>query len=139
MMQDLIGVLTALGVPREAIHTEAFFSGGSSRTRRERAHALTLAAAASGATAYTIGVAGSERDFPCLPGRTVLEAANTAGVPLAQSCGEGSCGTCRVRALAGTFETDSRGMFSAAELSTGWLLACQTLPTSDMTISTEAF
>jgi hypothetical protein len=30
-------------------------------------------------------------------------------------------------------------MFSAAELSTGWLLACQTLPTSDMTISTEAF
>ena len=45
----------------------------------------------------------------------------------------------RVRVLAGIFETDSRGMFSAAELSAGWLLACQTLPTSDMTISTEAF
>ena len=40
-----------------------------------------------------------------------------------------------MRVLAGAFQTDSRGMFSAAELAEGWLLACQTLPTGDMTIS----
>ena len=135
MMQDLIGHLTVLRVPREAIHTEAFVSASSGRTRRERAHAIALAAAADGLSAYTIEVAGTEPAFPCRPGQSVLDAANAAGVPLPQSCGEGSCGTCRVRVLAGAFQTDNPGMFSAAELAEGWLLACQTLPTGDMTIS----
>jgi phytoene dehydrogenase-like protein/ferredoxin-NADP reductase len=139
MMQDLIGVLTSMHVPRDAIHTEAFVSGSGGRTRRERAHAVALAAAASGVTTYPIALADGRSAFSCRPGQTVLDAANAAGVPLPQSCGEGSCGTCRVRVLGGTFETDSRGMFSAAELSAGWLLACQTLPTSELTISTEAF
>jgi ferredoxin len=134
-MQDLIGHLTGLRVPRAAIHTEAFVYGSSGRTRRERAHAIALAAAADGLSAYTIEVAGTEPAFPCRPGQSVLDAANAAGVPLPQSCGEGSCGTCRVRVLTGTFQTDNRGMFSAAELADGWLLACQTLPTGDMTIS----
>ena len=49
--------------------------------------------------------------------------------------GEGACGTCRVRVLAGAYETDTRGMFSADELAAGWQLACQTLPTSDLTIT----
>ncbi|WP_433063486.1 2Fe-2S iron-sulfur cluster-binding protein [Dactylosporangium sp. CS-033363] len=131
MMQELIGHLTDLGVPREAIHTEAFVSGRSAQTRRERAHAIALAA---GASTFTIGVAG-DRAFPCRPGQTVLDAANAAGVDLPQSCGEGSCGTCRVRVLAGGYETDSRGLFSAGELAAGWRLACQTLPTGDLTIS----
>ncbi|GIE78452.1 hypothetical protein Aph02nite_44020 [Actinoplanes philippinensis] len=138
MMQDLIGVLTSLRVPRQAIHTEAFVSGSSSRTRRERAHAVALAAAASGVTAYTIALAGGGPAVTCRPGQSVLDAANAAGVRLPQSCGEGSCGTCRVRVLGGTFETDSRGMFSTAELADGWLLACQTLPTGDITITAES-
>ncbi|GID30932.1 FAD-dependent oxidoreductase [Paractinoplanes brasiliensis] len=139
MMQDLIGALAALRVPRKGIHTEAFVSGSGGRTRRERAHAVALAAAASGVTTYTIDLAGGGTAFPCHPGQSVLDAANTAGVPLPQSCGEGSCGTCRVRVLSGDFETDSRGLLSAAEISAGWLLACQTLPTSNVTISPEAF
>ncbi|WP_061293446.1 2Fe-2S iron-sulfur cluster-binding protein [Herbidospora cretacea] len=57
------------------------------------------------------------------------------GVALPQSCGEGACGTCRVRVLSGAHETDARGMFSAAELSAGRRLACQTRPTEDLVIS----
>ncbi|GAB1818854.1 hypothetical protein HerbRD11066_20180 [Herbidospora sp. RD11066] len=134
MMQDLIGHLTDLGVPREAIRTEAFVSGRSTETRRERAHVIALAAAAAGVTAYKIGMTGGEPGFVCLPGQSVLDGANAADVPLPQSCGEGACGTCRVRVLSGTYETDTRGMFSTAELSEGWRLACQTLPTEDLTI-----
>jgi ferredoxin len=52
-----------------------------------------------------------------------------------QSCGEGACGTCRVRVLSGAYETDTRGMFSTDELAAGWRLACQTLPTEDLTIA----
>ncbi|WP_433363105.1 2Fe-2S iron-sulfur cluster-binding protein [Actinoplanes sp. CA-142083] len=133
MMQDLIGHLTALGVPREAIHTEAFVSGRSKETRREKAHAIALAAAAAGITSYSIGLEDSA--FPCPPGDSVLVAANAADVDLPQSCGEGACGTCRVRVLSGAYETDPRGMFSADELAAGWRLACQTLPTEDLVIA----
>ncbi|MBL7252754.1 2Fe-2S iron-sulfur cluster-binding protein [Paractinoplanes lichenicola] len=130
MMQDLIGALTELGVPRTAVHTEAFVSERSNETRREKAHAIALAAQVS---SFTIGLGGGS--FPCRPGESVLVAANEAEVDLPQSCGEGACGTCRVRVLDGSYETDTRGMFSDGELAEGWRLACQTLPTSDLTIA----
>ncbi|MET8784186.1 FAD-dependent oxidoreductase [Streptomyces sp. NPDC004589] len=134
MMQDLIGSLTELGVPRAAIRTEAFVSGRSKETRREKAHAIAVAAAAAGVTEFVIGTVGGAPAFPCHPGQSVLDAANAVGVALPQSCGEGACGTCRVRVLSGTYETDDRGMFSAGELAAGWRLACQTLPTGDLVI-----
>ncbi|WP_416980508.1 FAD-dependent oxidoreductase [Streptomyces sp. T028] len=135
MMQDLIGRLTELKVPREAIHTEAFVSGRSKETRREKAHAVALAAAAAGVTEYRIDRDGGDPAFPCAPGQSVLDAANAADVPVPQSCGEGACGTCRVRVLSGSYETDTRGMFSADELTAGWRLACQTLPTENLVIA----
>lgn len=135
MMQDVIGHLTELLVPREAIHTEAFVSGRSKETRREKAHAIAIAAAAAGVTEFTIGMANGDPAFPCRPGQSVLDAANVAQVELPQSCGEGACGTCRVRVLSGAYETDTRGMFSADELTAGWRLACQTLPTEDLVIT----
>jgi phytoene dehydrogenase-like protein/ferredoxin-NADP reductase len=134
MMQDLIGRLTELGVPREAIHTEAFVSGRSKETRREKAHAIAVAAAAAGVTEFMIGTDDGVQVFPCSPGQSILDAANAVGVTLPQSCGEGACGTCRVRVLSGAHEGDDRGMFSADELATGWRLACQTLPTEDLVI-----
>ncbi|MFD8002294.1 2Fe-2S iron-sulfur cluster-binding protein [Streptomyces mirabilis] len=134
MMQDLIGRLRELGVPREAIRTEAFVSGRSKETRREKAHAIAVAAAAAGVTEFMIGTVGGTPAFPCSPGQSVLDAANAVGVALPQSCGEGACGTCRVRVLSGAYETDDRGMFSADELAVGWRLACQTLPTEDLVI-----
>ncbi len=74
MMQDVIGHLTELGVAREAIRTEAFVSGRSKETRRERAHVIALAAAAAGVTAYKIEMTGGEPAFVVLaravgPGR----------------------------------------------------------------------
>ncbi|GIE28396.1 hypothetical protein Ait01nite_014410 [Actinoplanes italicus] len=135
MMQDLIGHLTVLGMPRDRIRTEAFVSGRSRQTRMERAQAIARDAEAAGVTTFRIDVEDTGPAFGCRPGQTVLDAADVAGVALPQSCGEGSCGTCRVRVRAGGYETDSRGMFSAAELADGWRLACQTLPTSNLVIA----
>ncbi|MEV7890864.1 FAD-dependent oxidoreductase [Streptomyces sp. NPDC002817] len=134
MMQDLIGCLAELGVPREAVHTEAFVSGRSKETRREKAHAIAVAAVAAGVTKFMIDTVDGTPAFPCSPGQSVLDAANAVGVALPQSCGEGACGTCRVRVLSGAYESDDRGMFSVDELAAGWRLACQTLPTEDLVI-----
>ncbi|WP_035855821.1 2Fe-2S iron-sulfur cluster-binding protein [Cryptosporangium arvum] len=129
MMQDVLDLLTTLGVPREAIRTEAFVSGRSALTRRERAHAIALAA-----TVERFTITADDGEFPCRPGQTVLDAANAAHVPFPQSCGEGACGTCRVRVISGSYETDTRGLFTTAELDAGWRLACQTLPTENLRI-----
>jgi all-trans-retinol 13,14-reductase len=135
MMQDVIGLLAKLGVPRDAVRTEAFVSGRRKQTRREKGHAIALAAAAAGIDRFAIDVQDEDTTFPCTPGQTVLDAANDARIPFPQSCGEGACGTCRVRVLAGSCETDTRGMFSTDELAEGWRLACQTLPTADVLIA----
>jgi len=135
MMQDVLGCLTTLGVPRLAVHTEAFVSGRSQETRREKAHAIAVTAATAGVGDFTITMDGAGQSFPCRPGQSVLDAANVAAVDLPQSCNQGLCGTCRVRVLAGAYETDTRGMFSSEELADGWRLACQTLPTADLTIA----
>ncbi|MBU2667950.1 2Fe-2S iron-sulfur cluster binding domain-containing protein [Actinoplanes bogorensis] len=133
MMRDVLGALAELGVPRDIVHTEAFVSARSRETRRERAHAVALAAAEAGVSGYTIRTAAAS--FPCRPGQTLLDAAVDAGVPIPHDCSEGVCGTCRVRILAGAYRTDDRGMFAPAELDQGWRLACQTLPTEDLTLS----
>ncbi|MET0418297.1 MAG: FAD-dependent oxidoreductase, partial [Actinoplanes sp.] len=67
MMQDLIGHLADLEVPREAIHTEAFVSGRSKETRREKAHAIAVAAEEAGITGYTITEPDQSTAFACPP------------------------------------------------------------------------
>ncbi len=69
-------------------------------------------------------------------GRTLLDAAQSAGVGLAAVCGGvGTCNECRVRLAAGTL-TPLTGVeldaLSSAELATGIRLACQAQPLSDI-------
>lgn len=135
MMQALIAVLTELDVPRDAIHTEAFVSSRSRQTLREKARVVEMDAARVGTARFRV-FRRNERTFVCTPGQTILAAANAAHVPFKQSCGgEGSCGTCRVRVLSGTFQTDAVAMFSSEETGEGWVLSCQTLPTDDLEIA----
>jgi uncharacterized 2Fe-2S/4Fe-4S cluster protein (DUF4445 family) len=64
-----------------------------------------------------------------LPGTRLVEAAAEAGIVLDFPCGgEGLCGKCRVIVASGAGEPTpvERDQFSAAELASGWRLACQT-------------
>jgi len=62
-------------------------------------------------------------------GVTVLEATQASGVELVSVCGgEGTCGTCRVRAVEGQLSAktaEEEDLLSASELADGWRLACQ--------------
>ncbi len=70
-----------------------------------------------------------------LPGQTLLQAAQSAGVGLASVCGgEGTCEECRVRLASGRLTPPTlveEAVFSQAELSAGFRLACQAKPLSD--------
>ena len=63
------------------------------------------------------------------PGLTVMEAAQLSGVELVSVCGgEGTCGSCRVRAVEGQLSVETveeESLLSAVERAEGWRLACQ--------------
>jgi len=134
MMQAAIAFLTELDVKRDIIQTEVFVSRQSRKSQVERARRIERMAREAGIAQFKI----EQREgpvFACLPGQTVLAAANAARVPFSQSCGEGHCGRCQTRVVSGTFETGIPGLFTPAQLDAGWVLACQTLPNTDLEIS----
>lgn len=134
MMQSMIGALVELGIARDAIHTEAFVSSQSRKTLSENAQMIRLMAKDAGIGRFQIGMQDAAA-FTCLPGETLLAAANRAAVPFGQSCREGACGKCRARVLSGSILTGGQALFSKAEIADGWVLACQTLPQDDLEIS----
>ena len=74
--------------------------------------------------------------FTVAPGQTVLQAAIAATVKLRHKCKVGSCGTCRYRVLSGQvrFVQDVTYTLHDTEIQTGVILACQTLPITDVVI-----
>ncbi len=69
-----------------------------------------------------------EKSISVASGSTVLEAAQEAGLFIANLCGgEGACGQCRVRLRSGHVKArqDLSGFFSTQEIDEGFVLACQ--------------
>ena len=69
-------------------------------------------------------------------GSTLLEAAQSAGVALASLCGGiGSCDSCKIRLVTGQLTPptmEELATFSSDDLHTGYRLACQAQPLSDV-------
>jgi ferredoxin len=75
--------------------------------------------------------------FPCRPGQHVLDAlAPVHGSVIVAGCHGGGCGVCRIRVLAGAFETRSMNAahIEPGDAERGIVLACRTYPASDLTI-----
>lgn len=70
-------------------------------------------------------------------GRTLLEAAQDAGIGFPHDCKVGTCGTCRYELRAGEIRelASSAVALTAAELAQGWRLGCQSIPRSDLSIA----
>jgi uncharacterized 2Fe-2S/4Fe-4S cluster protein (DUF4445 family) len=69
---------------------------------------------------------------------SLLNAAQGAGIDIASICGGvGICDSCRIRLIEGKlsgFTLEEKALFSENELNSGYRLACQTFPLSDLTI-----
>lgn len=71
--------------------------------------------------------------------QTVLESALQQGIAYPHDCTVGTCGTCRSRLVSGQVEaiTPFGYTLSREELEQGYILACQALAKSDLTIEVE--
>lgn len=67
---------------------------------------------------------------PYRAGNTVLETARMAGPQAPSSCELGSCGTCMARLAEGSVRMIDNDALIAEEVADGWVLSCQSLPTS---------
>ena len=76
------------------------------------------------------------------PQKNLLEAAQSAGVEIASVCGgEGWCGKCRVRLIAGMLSPlteDEKTALTPENIQAGYRLACQAYPLSDVKIDIPA-
>jgi len=60
----------------------------------------------------------------------LLQSARMAGLRAPSSCETGSCGTCMARLTVGSARMLNNDALDDDEVSDGWVLTCQSLPTS---------
>ena len=124
MVDELRGVLTDLGARR--IHTELFHADPV-----PRAPVAALEDGAEGAAAVTIRLDGRGSDFSLRPDDVpVLEAALRVRADMPFACKGGVCGTCRARLVEGTVQMDVNYALEPEEIEKGYVLTCQSHPTS---------
>jgi ferredoxin-NADP reductase len=126
MLESAQAVLKKLGVPAKKIFIEKF-SSPSERT-------------SDGTAAHQLTVRGGDEVYGVIEvpaGRTLLDAGLDADMPRPFSCTAGQCGDCRVRMLSGSVEMMEPNCLGKKNRENGYILACQSHPTSDVTVDID--
>ena len=97
-MDAVLGTARAAGWPKAQLHFEFFGAE---------------AAPSTGDQAFEVQLASSGRVVAVAAGQTVVQALADAGIELMTSCGQGVCGTCLTRVLAG--EPEHRDLYLTPE------------------------
>ena len=63
-------------------------------------------------------------------GETVLETARRGGLRPPSSCEQGNCATCMAHLDEGSVTMRANNALSSDDLEEGWILTCQSIPTS---------
>jgi ring-1,2-phenylacetyl-CoA epoxidase subunit PaaE len=88
--------------------------------------------AAAGTAEVTVLLDGRASTFPLSPsGETILDATLAVRSDAPYACKNGMCGTCRAKVLEGSAAMDHNFALEDEELAAGFVLACQSHPTSD--------
>ena len=127
MLAELRATLTDLGVPSADVHAELFHADPV-----PRAPVAALAGATEGAAQVTVRLGGRSSTLALRPdGAPVLDAALAVRSDLPFACKGGVCGTCRARLVTGTVVMDTNYALEPDEIEAGYVLTCQSHPTSD--------
>jgi len=90
-----------------------------------------VAEGASVTESLVVRIDRRKHTFPYQAGDTILEAARRAGLSPPFSCEAGSCATCMAHLDNGSVTMRVNNALAADEVDDGWVLTCQSLPTSD--------
>lgn len=127
MMDNAMTVLKKLQIPEERIHIEYFTAPVTAEEKKEE---VTLSM-----NAHTVIIKdGDEYEVDMLPNETILEAAMRKGLDAPFSCQSGTCATCRAKLIDGKVHMKSSFALTKHDLETGFILTCQSRPTTDTLI-----
>ena len=130
MVSTLRKQLVSEGVAKRAIHAEVFHVESQPPVRRTPAEAVP----AQGAD-VTITLDGRQSTFTLASdGPPVLEAALTVRADAPFACKGGVCGTCRAKVVEGSVEMDTNWALEPDEVERGYVLTCQSHPTSEKVV-----
>lgn len=130
--------LLAAGVPAKQIHTERFTSPVLETLTPEarKAAVANLKLPVGGKVALTVVLDGKSHALHMNADEHVLDVAMAAGLDLPFSCKGGVCATCRCKVMTGSVAMDKNFGLEAWETDKGFVLSCQSRPTSEaVTIS----
>jgi ring-1,2-phenylacetyl-CoA epoxidase subunit PaaE len=129
MVVDLRQVVLDHGVDAHAIHTELFHADPVPRAPEATSSSV------EGAARVTIKLDGRSSDFDLRPDDVgVLEAALQVRSDLPFACRGGVCGTCRAKLVEGTVAMDVNYALEPEEMADGYVLTCQSHPTSERVV-----
>jgi ferredoxin-NADP reductase len=120
MVADLRDLLVERGAEADRVHVELFHGYQKRRVADDFAPA-------------TVGVRlrGREHEISLAAGDTVLESALKAGLEAPYACLGGACGTCKAKVLLGSVSMEQNFALSSATAEAGYVLTCQSHPTSE--------
>lgn len=125
MVLDLRDALVEAGVPADRVHGELFHAEPQASQQHQTVARLP------GDAHLTIRLEGREATFTLAPdGQPILQAALEVRPDLPFACQGGMCGTCRARLVEGTVAMDATWALEPEEIEQGYVLTCQSHPTS---------
>lgn len=134
MIREVRDALFHKGVARERVHHEFFAAGGGAYQQRPADQPLTRPAADATSAEVVAIVDGMRHPFRVAKGQRIVDAASAAGVRVPYSCKGGMCSTCRARVVEGSVEMAVNYSLEPWETERGFVLTCQSLPTSDRVV-----
>ena len=121
-MDTVESALSAAGVPADRVHLERFEVGTAPTEPPDAGAGVT--------EEVTIELDRRTTTVPYCQGDTLLQTARMAGLSAPSSCETGICGTCMARLTEGSARMLNNDALDDDEVNDGWVLTCQSLPTS---------
>jgi ring-1,2-phenylacetyl-CoA epoxidase subunit PaaE len=126
MAVDAAAVLAEFGVPADRIHRELFYVGDEPPQPRQHEEPAAVVGAE-----VTIVLDRRTSTVAIPPGVPILDGVQRVRPDLPFACKGAVCGTCRARLIDGQVTMRRNYALEQAELDAGYVLTCQSLPTTD--------
>jgi ring-1,2-phenylacetyl-CoA epoxidase subunit PaaE len=134
MVTDAVTLLAERGVAPDRVHRELFFVGDGPAPVARHQDAPTGPGAA-----VTVVLDGRSTEVTVPAGVTVFDGAQRTRPDLPYACKGGVCGTCRAKVTSGSVSMRRNYALEPREVEAGYVLTCQSDPTSpELTVDFDA-